>query len=193
MPALAGLKRFAASRNGKLALGGTAVGGVVAAGLLTRSRSGGDPSALIPYSEVQGTSGVNAGSFPSLDASGVSVGEYEALVNQLGALADKVDANAAAATATAPGVPPPQGVPITSPGGTTGSKAPATWKPTAAQPYPPGLAATTRYTVKAGDTLSAIAAKFRLPGGYKDLLVWNTSITNPDLIRPGQVLIVPKV
>lgn len=111
MPALASLKRFAASRNGKLVLGGTAVTGVVAAGLVTRSRSGGDPSGastLIPYSEVQGTSGVNAGAFPSLEATGVTVGELEALYNQMGALGDKVDALTDAGRAGATPVPMPE-------------------------------------------------------------------------------------
>ena len=45
------------------------------------------------------------------------------------------------------------------------------------------------YTVKSGDTLSAIAARYGTT--YQKLAEWN-HISNPDLIRVGQVLIVKK-
>jgi LysM repeat protein len=47
----------------------------------------------------------------------------------------------------------------------------------------------TFYTVKAGDTLTAIAAKFGTT--VQQLVKWN-GIPNPDLIRVGQRLIVAK-
>ena len=46
-----------------------------------------------------------------------------------------------------------------------------------------------KYTVKSGDTLSAIAAKFGVT--VKDLVAWN-NIANPDVIEVGVKLIVSK-
>ena len=47
---------------------------------------------------------------------------------------------------------------------------------------------TIRYTVQAGDTLWSIAQRF---GTTVDALVAINNIANPDLIHPGQILIVP--
>ncbi|MGP3953919.1 LysM peptidoglycan-binding domain-containing protein [Streptomyces sp. 7N604] len=47
----------------------------------------------------------------------------------------------------------------------------------------------TYYTVKSGDTLTAIAAQFGTT--VQQLVKWN-AIPNPDLIHPGQRLIVAK-
>ena len=57
----------------------------------------------------------------------------------------------------------------------------------------PGAAAPTRYTVAAGDTLSAIAAALAVPGGWPALYAANRRVIGPDpaLIRPGTVLAVP--
>jgi nucleoid-associated protein YgaU len=48
------------------------------------------------------------------------------------------------------------------------------------------------YTVKAGDTLSAIAQQLGVTGGWQSLADANTNVVaNPNLIFPGQVLQVP--
>lgn len=58
----------------------------------------------------------------------------------------------------------------------------------------PGWAAET-YTVKRGDTLSHIAARYDVPGGWPALYRANRSVVggNPHLIFPGQVLALDKV
>src|SRR5882724_6171674 len=50
-----------------------------------------------------------------------------------------------------------------------------------------------RWTVRPGDTLSAIAAALELPGGWQSLYAANRRAIgpNPDLIRPGTVLALP--
>jgi LysM repeat protein len=50
-----------------------------------------------------------------------------------------------------------------------------------------------RYTVAAGDTLSGIAARLALPGGWLALYEanWQAIGPNPNTIRPGTVLTVP--
>jgi len=58
--------------------------------------------------------------------------------------------------------------------------------PPAASPAPAGE---TTYTVKGGDTLFAIARKFGVTA--QDISKAN-NITNPSLIKPGQVLKIPK-
>ena len=49
---------------------------------------------------------------------------------------------------------------------------------------------TAHYTVKTGDTLSAIAAQFKTPGGYQAIAKAN-GISNPNRIQAGQTLTVP--
>ncbi len=58
----------------------------------------------------------------------------------------------------------------------------------------PGPAAPARYTVAPGDTLSAIAAALRVPGGWPALYAANRPAIGPDpaLIRPGTVLTAPR-
>jgi hypothetical protein len=62
---------------------------------------------------------------------------------------------------------------------------------TAAQ-LPAGPA--TAWTVRPGDTLSAIAAALALPGGWQALYAANRRIIgpDPDLIRPGIILVTPQ-
>jgi LysM repeat protein len=48
---------------------------------------------------------------------------------------------------------------------------------------------TVRYTVQAGDTLYKIAAKY---GVTVSAIVTANNITNPNLIHPGQVLVIPR-
>lgn len=54
-----------------------------------------------------------------------------------------------------------------------------------------GQAVAATYTVKSGDSLSKIATQY--PGiGWKDIFEANKDqISNPDLIKPGQVLKIP--
>ncbi len=58
----------------------------------------------------------------------------------------------------------------------------------------PGPAAPARYTVAAGDTLSGIAARFAVRGGWPALYAANRSVIGPDpgTIRPGTVLTFPR-
>ena len=66
------------------------------------------------------------------------------------------------------------------------SEAPAA--PVAAAPK----AAAGTYTVVPGDSLSLIAAKLGVAGGYQAIAAANTDIIyNVDLIFPGQVLTIP--
>lgn len=95
MPALATLRRFAGSRQGRVALGGTAVAGVAAAGLLRRRKAGGDPAANIapPWAAAPavGTSGANVDAFPTINSPGIDVGQFEQLLADLGRLADNAE------------------------------------------------------------------------------------------------------
>src|SRR5215510_12947654 len=61
-------------------------------------------------------------------------------------------------------------------------------QPTAAAP------STISYTVQSGDTLSAIAKKFlSSPNDYMDIFNANRDqLTDPDKIKPGQVLKIPQ-
>ena len=47
------------------------------------------------------------------------------------------------------------------------------------------------YTVKSGDTLSAIAAKYGVTGGYQALASYN-GISNPNKLSVGQKLQIPE-
>ncbi|MEX5300568.1 LysM domain-containing protein, partial [Kocuria sp. CPCC 205292] len=56
----------------------------------------------------------------------------------------------------------------------------------------PASVAGESYTVVAGDTLSVIAAKLGIEGGWEALAAANAgSIADPNLIFPGQVLNIP--
>lgn len=70
--------------------------------------------------------------------------------------------------------------------------APAAEAPVAAAPVAAPKAAAGTYTVVPGDSLSLIAAKLGVAGGYQAIAVANTDIIyNVDLIFPGQVLTIP--
>ena len=70
-------------------------------------------------------------------------------------------------------------------------EAPAAAAPAAAPVAAPKAAADT-YTVVPGDSLSLIAAKLGVAGGYQAIAAANTDIIyNVDLIFPGQVLTIP--
>jgi nucleoid-associated protein YgaU len=48
------------------------------------------------------------------------------------------------------------------------------------------------YTIRSGETLSTIAGKLNIAGGWRSLADANTStISNPDMVFPGQVLQLP--
>ena len=64
--------------------------------------------------------------------------------------------------------------------------------PVAAAPVAAPKAAAGTYTVVPGDSLSLIAAKLGVAGGYQAIAAANTDIIyNVDLIFPGQVLTIP--
>lgn len=88
--------------------------------------------------------------------------------------ADKAAKDAGKAPAPAPKAPAP--------------KAPAPTKPAAAPKKAPAPAAQRTYTVKKGDTLSEIGAKYGV--SYQKIAKAN-NIDNPDLIFPGQKFIIP--
>ena len=70
--------------------------------------------------------------------------------------------------------------------------APAAEAPVAAAPVAAPKAAAGTYTVVPGDSLSLIAAKLGVAGGYQAIAAANTDIIyNVDLIFPGQVLNIP--
>ena len=70
--------------------------------------------------------------------------------------------------------------------------APAIEAPVAAAPVAAPKAAAGTYTVVPGDSLSLIAAKLGVAGGYQAIAAANTDIIyNVDLIFPGQVLNIP--
>ena len=50
----------------------------------------------------------------------------------------------------------------------------------------------TMYTVVSGDTLSSIAQRFKVSGGWQELYRRNSgTIADPNHIYPGQVLVIP--
>ena len=57
----------------------------------------------------------------------------------------------------------------------------------------PRSAVPARYTVAAGDTLTGIAARFGLHGGWQALYAANRTAIgpDPDIIRTGTVLVIP--
>ena len=73
------------------------------------------------------------------------------------------------------------------------SEAPATVEYTAPVQAPTApVASGSSYTVQPGDTLSSIAAKFGVDGGFTALQAANAdSVVNVNLIFPGQVLNIP--
>ena len=95
-----------------------------------------------------------------------------------------VEAPAAAPAApVAPAAPAAVEAPAAAP-----AAAPAVEAPVAAAPK----AAAGTYTVVPGDSLSLIAAKLGVAGGYQAIAAANTDIIyNVDLIFPGQVLTIP--
>ncbi|MDI2127040.1 transglycosylase family protein [Yinghuangia seranimata] len=70
---------------------------------------------------------------------------------------------------------------------------PAAPKPAAPKPAAPKPAAGGDYTVRSGDTLSTIAAKNNVKGGWQKLYDANRSVVggNPHQILPGQQLTIP--
>ena len=91
------------------------------------------------------------------------------------------------APAVAPAAPAAQAAPAAVEAPAAAPAAPAVEAPVAA----PKAAAGT-YTVVPGDSLSLIAAKLGVAGGYQAIAAANTDIIyNVDLIFPGQVLTIP--
>ena len=62
---------------------------------------------------------------------------------------------------------------------------------TPAAPAPSATAAPQTYTVQRGDTLSAIAKRFYGHAGEYRRIAAANNIANPDLIHPGQQLVIP--
>ena len=98
---------------------------------------------------------------------------------------------APAAPAAAPAAPAVQAAPAAVEAPAAPAAAPAVEAPAAAPVAAPKAAAGT-YTVVPGDSLSLIAAKLGVAGGYQAIAAANTDIIyNVDLIFPGQVLTIP--
>ena len=66
--------------------------------------------------------------------------------------------------------------------------APAAPKPQAAAPKPAAAPALGDYVVQHGDSLSSVAARQHVAGGYRALLAKNPALKNPNRIFPGQHL-----
>lgn len=106
----------------------------------------------------------------------------------------------APAAQVAPAAPAAQAAPAAAPAAPVAPAAPAVEAPAAPAAAPaveapvaaaPKAAAGT-YTVVPGDSLSLIAAKLGVAGGYQAIAAANTDIIyNVDLIFPGQVLTIP--
>lgn len=114
---------------------------------------------------------------------------YTAPAAQVAPAAPAVQAAPAAveAPAAAPAAPAAQAAPAAVEAPAAPVAAPAVEAPVAA----PKAAAGT-YTVVPGDSLSLIAAKLGVAGGYQAIAAANTDIIyNVDLIFPGQVLTIP--
>lgn len=95
------------------------------------------------------------------------------------------------APAAAPAAPVAQAAPAAVEAPAAAPAAPAVEAPAAAPVAAPKAAAGT-YTVVPGDSLSLIAAKLGVAGGYQAIAAANTDIIyNVDLIFPGQVLTIP--
>ena len=95
------------------------------------------------------------------------------------------------APAAAPAAPAAQAAPAAVEAPAAPAAAPAVEAPAAAPVAAPKAAAGT-YTVVPGDSLSLIAAKLGVAGGYQAIAAANTDIIyNVDLICPGQVLTIP--
>ena len=99
------------------------------------------------------------------------------------------------APAAAPAAPVAPAAPAVeapaAPAAVPAAEAPAAAAPAAAPVAAPKAAAGT-YTVVPGDSLSLIAAKLGVAGGYQAIAAANTDIIyNVDLIFPGQVLTIP--
>lgn len=101
----------------------------------------------------------------------------------------------APAAQAAPAAPAAQAAPAAAPAAPAveaPAAAPAAEAPVAAAPVAAPKAAAGTYTVVPGDSLSLIAAKLGVAGGYQAIAAANTDIIyNVDLIFPGQVLTIP--
>ena len=96
------------------------------------------------------------------------------------------------APAAAPAAPAAQAAPVAVEAPAAAPAAPAAEAPVAAAPVAAPKAAAGTYTVVPGDSLSLIAAKLGVAGGYQAIAAANTDIIyNVDLIFPGQVLTIP--
>lgn len=94
------------------------------------------------------------------------------------------------APAAAPAAPAAQAAPAAVEAPAAPAAAPAVEAPAAPVAAPKAAAGT--YTVVPGDSLSLIAAKLGVAGGYQAIAAANTDIIyNVDLIFPGQVLTIP--
>ena len=106
------------------------------------------------------------------------------------AAAPAAPAAAPAAPAAAPAAPAAQAAPAAVEAPAAPAAAPAVEAPAAPAAAPKAAAGT--YTVVPGDSLSLIASKLGVAGGYQAIAAANTDIIyNVDLIFPGQVLNIP--
>lgn len=201
---LARLKAFSNTRNGKIVLGGGGATGVVGVALLARKKNAagagadsGDttPAATSPipsYLQNTGTSGTNTGSAVDTVSNGIDPGQFNQLLEQQAETNDKfqeaVDALKSAADQKA--VPYP-----TAPVFTSNPPPAAEPAPVVTQPAPaPAPAASRTYTVVSGDTLSGIAKRFYGNANrYPEIYNANRAVIggNPNLIKPGQRLVIP--
>lgn len=124
---------------------------------------------------------------------GFNSGNLDGIKNTL----DEIIQKTREAMAVIPGISPSEAgqqaaPPAPAPAQPTPTPAPS--QPTSPAPAPakPTAPVQTKYTVKAGDTLSGIAAKYKTT--WQKIYEANKKLigSNPNLIRPGQVLVIPK-
>ncbi|MEC5181746.1 transglycosylase family protein [Arthrobacter sp. CG_A4] len=120
-------------------------------------------------------------------------GAWPACAAKLGLAGGAVAPPSAARPQAAAAVPAPAAAAVPAPAAKVPARSAA---PKAAVPAPRHVAAVTlsgrTYTIQSGDTLSKIAAELNIAGGWQLLSDANAStISNPNLVFPGQVLQLP--
>ena len=96
------------------------------------------------------------------------------------------------AAPTAPRAPAEPAAPAPAAPAASAARAAAPAGPAVTGPGP-ATSPVTRYVVQPGDTLSAIAARFGIQGGWPPLYASNLKVIgwNPDVLHPGTVLVLP--
>lgn len=179
---------IAANKHTLMAAGAVGVGGLALYKRKSKGKAGGVGTGVlqpdgtmttlggVPVASPQNYAGAAYDSTAS-DLYGAIQPQIEAIGSQLGDLQNLINAQPSPTPVPAPPAPAPA----------PGPRPPAPAAPTPAGPSPAG----TMYTVRPGDSLSAIAARYPSPAiTWRTIYAANKSVIggNPNLIRPGQTL-----